>query len=1189
MLVNNRIVYIILCSMLLVLTPAFDGRAAAEANHAKEYYISPAAEKGGTGAKDCPFSSFVEAKAALREITKSGMDSDITVYLAGGVYNVDEKIVFGSKDSGKNGYTITYRNLDNDIPVITSSVKIDGWQPYKDGIYKANIERGKDIQIMYENNAFSYKARYPNKIEGLRDGYAEAVRTSEDENGRKFYFNKKEMPYVDDTSSLEVFTWPGGPGGYYNWSNNLTNVADIDYRKGKISLTANNTRTIGAGSRYYIEGAMEFLDAEGEFYYNKNSGIVYYKPRNLPIEKQDIRYAKLTRVFEFAGGSADKKVRNITLSGLKFTGNNRVAQSPGAGANADAFIYMANAEYIKVENSIITGIATDAFDIMGNGINNISVCNNKATNIGGFFCKVYNTRPMAYSYSSSHHHIISNNLIKNSGVLFPECEVIRLMWSSDNIVTYNKISDCPHQGVTVYGNVLRNMPEKNAGDVALTEANFLDYNYARNNTIAFNDISNCDTETQDTGPIYTWCGGKNNIVNNNYIHDSDINFSFGMGIYYDDQTHYTVTTNNIVADLQKKGEGKLLGAIFYRGMGHIAYNNFFVDNNTTDGAIYTTGTTSGTGPNIDIDFQRNIILNSGNNVHGVNYSWSSDRYKFCDYNLFFNDSGIYNVYNVSPTVKTFDDWRKMNTAYGLLDAHSKVEYPSFVDSGNRDFRLKYDSSAYTLGIKDIDEGVIGLKEDFPYADKNEDISKIFLYTDTDDMKSTVRLDSQLNNTSKIKVLARTTSGYIDDLANTSIAYKTDNDGICKVDENGVITALSKGIAKVLVTVSKNNKELSLPLYVIVDDDVKTAELRLNANRLDLGGKTSGLLTITTEQNTSFSLEKAEWSSTNSGVAYVGQNNEIIANGVGKAEITATANVMGKTVTASAPIQIFDGMLQDITIAIDKSDGLLAGDTAQTSVQKGILSNGKEVLPSSLSTVYSSKNEEVAAVDQNGVITAKGYGRTRIVASCTLDGVSREATKEIFVWKADKGNVQEPWKMSLYGKAMGYADFTQDSIYMVTNGIDIFGKSDDGMFVNRKVSDNKTGFESASVSATVDSLYLAHMSAGSGVMLRAEDSADSAHASFRVSPNGATTLVWREVKGGATKYISGKTVTFPCQIKLEKTGNIFTAYINEGDGWEAQANTSMQMDNSGLLGGAALYSRGDISTESTIENLKIETK
>ena len=72
--------------------------------------------------------------------------------------------------------------------------------------------------------------------------------------------------------------------------------------------------------------------------------------------------------------------------------------------------------------------------------------------------------------------------------------------------------------------------------VKVTEQNVGDYLTCNDNVIEFNDMSNAMRETQDGGVYYTWGVGYNNILRNNLIHDSHIHFSFGFGVYLDDDT-----------------------------------------------------------------------------------------------------------------------------------------------------------------------------------------------------------------------------------------------------------------------------------------------------------------------------------------------------------------------------------------------------------------------------------------------------------------------------------------------------------------------------------------------------------------------------------------------------------------------------------------------------------------------------
>ncbi|MCK4829278.1 right-handed parallel beta-helix repeat-containing protein, partial [bacterium] len=74
---------------------------------------------------DGPFKTLQRAKEAVRELKKT-VDHDIVVMLRGGHYYLDETVVFGLEDSGKDGQSIIYQNYPGEKPIITTGTPISG-------------------------------------------------------------------------------------------------------------------------------------------------------------------------------------------------------------------------------------------------------------------------------------------------------------------------------------------------------------------------------------------------------------------------------------------------------------------------------------------------------------------------------------------------------------------------------------------------------------------------------------------------------------------------------------------------------------------------------------------------------------------------------------------------------------------------------------------------------------------------------------------------------------------------------------------------------------------------------------------------------------------------------------------------------------------------------------------------------
>ncbi len=82
--------------------------------------------------------------------------------------------------------------------------------------------------------------------------------------------------------------------------------------------------------------------------------------------------------------------------------------------------------------------------------------------------------------------------------------------------------------------------------IKITDSNYTDFIHTRNNNIMFNDISDVMRDSQDGGGIDTWSTGKNNIIDNNRIHDIDVPLGFGHGISIDDCSIDFTIKNNIL-------------------------------------------------------------------------------------------------------------------------------------------------------------------------------------------------------------------------------------------------------------------------------------------------------------------------------------------------------------------------------------------------------------------------------------------------------------------------------------------------------------------------------------------------------------------------------------------------------------------------------------------------------------------
>ena len=77
---------------------------------------------------DGPFATLARARDAVRALKQVRDKKEILVLIRGGVYRLEETVVFSLEDSAPAGGTITYAAYGDETPIFTSAVPIVGWR-----------------------------------------------------------------------------------------------------------------------------------------------------------------------------------------------------------------------------------------------------------------------------------------------------------------------------------------------------------------------------------------------------------------------------------------------------------------------------------------------------------------------------------------------------------------------------------------------------------------------------------------------------------------------------------------------------------------------------------------------------------------------------------------------------------------------------------------------------------------------------------------------------------------------------------------------------------------------------------------------------------------------------------------------------------------------------------------------------
>jgi uncharacterized protein YjdB len=226
---------------------------------------------------------------------------------------------------------------------------------------------------------------------------------------------------------------------------------------------------------------------------------------------------------------------------------------------------------------------------------------------------------------------------------------------------------------------------------------------------------------------------------------------------------------------------------------------------------------------------------------------------------------------------------------------------------------------------------------------------------------------EVGQTGQLTVILRDAAGNI--LTGREVEWSSSNQGVATVSQQGLITAVAQG--KATITASSEGRSGTAQVTVV---PVPVASVVVAPDTATLEVGQTGQLTAILRDAAGNILtgREVEWSSSNQGVATVSQQGLITAVAQGKATITASSE--GRSGTAQ--VTVVPVPVASVVVAPDTAT-LEVGQTGQlTAILRDAAGNiltGREV-------EWSSSNQGVATVSQQGLITAVAQGKATITAS-----------------------------------------------------------------------------------------------------------------------------------------------------------------------------------------------------------------
>ncbi len=630
-------------------------------------YVSPKGNDVNKGTQTKPFASIGKA---LVEAGKT--KGKVVVNLLGGIYYLNQPIVFTSDDSRKENESLAITNFKNQKVVISGSVPLKlNWKTYKNGIWQAQVTQDFVFDQLFVNGELQRMARYPN-------------------------YNPKAKYYggtaADAISKERAARWKSPEGGYIH-AMHPSMWGDFHYvitgknDKGNVIYEGGwqNNRRAGMSEEYrFVENIFEELDTVNEWFYDKKAKILYYyPPKGLDIKTAKFETPQITHLVEFKG-SETKPVKNISIEGLTLTQTLRTfMENKEPLLRSDWTIYRGGAVFYdgavncSLKNCTLTNLGGNAI-FFNNYNRNCEVSGCLISEIGASaFCFVGDpnaVRSPSFEYwqyvplaqidrtpgpKTNNYPTdckVYDNLMFNLGLIEKQSAGVELSMCQSITVSHNTIYDVPRAGI--------NVSEGTWGG----------------HIIEYNDVFNTVKESGDHGSFNSWGRDRywhpdkkvlDSIVENNYdlaladvvkpiiLQNNRMRCDHGWDIDLDDGSSNYIIRNNLC----------LNGGIKLReGVQRVVENNILI-NNTFHPHVWF--------KNSNDIFIHNIV-STGYQPIGIKV-WGKE----VDYNVFPDSTSLKEAWN------------------RRTDKHSVCSTPDFVNPQTGDFRLKDGSMAFSVGFKNF--------------------------------------------------------------------------------------------------------------------------------------------------------------------------------------------------------------------------------------------------------------------------------------------------------------------------------------------------------------------------------------------------------------------------------------------------------------------------------------------------------
>jgi len=447
----------------------------------------------------------------IREARANGEDKHFTVLIEDGEYSITQ-LAFDERD-----HDTTYRSRDGNV-ILNGSIALDpkdfiAWEKNANvkviDLTKLGLAPG-DWGEMYPHGAHTMAARYDNGVGPLPcELYCNGRRMtiarypngdawlktgsvldggdrSDERNPRGGTFE------LDSETAKRAASWANARDiwvfGFfkYDWAETTTHVQAIDSEARTLTTEHGSNYGFDRDKPYFFYNILEELDEPGEWYLDRDAGLLYLWPL-----EENFADARIELTLNTKHLIVGDNLKNLSFIGLTLQ-----------GTRGDAMVL--RGEGLTVSHCVVQNIAGSAITI--DGYNN-TIANNTVRHVGS---KGVSISGGDYVTLTPGNNRAVNNLVHDWAEVILTYQGGVNVYGVGNTLAHNEIHSAPHTAIFFGGN---------------------------NNVIEYNLIYNVCMETDDAGAMY---GGRSlwntqgTAIRNNVINNLGGKGRSPNGIYLDD-------------------------------------------------------------------------------------------------------------------------------------------------------------------------------------------------------------------------------------------------------------------------------------------------------------------------------------------------------------------------------------------------------------------------------------------------------------------------------------------------------------------------------------------------------------------------------------------------------------------------------------------------------------------------------